>query len=134
MRPGNSKTLASSERGGLDKVLSRLRRVEDVRPTQWWKRLPQQVASRVSAVRTKRDRPGTKSRSGASPRCTAALAALGSRPRVQSRWPCAGAAQRKYCPPCRCQRGPPPLTRGQKPPPETEIAACPRRFPARTPG
>jgi hypothetical protein len=77
MRTGNSKTLASTERGGLGKLLSRLQRVDDVPPTPWWKRLPQQVASRVSAVRTKLDRPGTKSRSGASTRCTAALAALG---------------------------------------------------------
>jgi hypothetical protein len=77
MRTGNSKTLASTDRSGLGKVLSRLRRVEDVPPTRWWKRLPEQVASRVSAVRTKLDRPGTKSRSGASTRCTAALAALG---------------------------------------------------------
>jgi hypothetical protein len=77
MRTGNSKTLASTDRGGLGKVLARLRRVEEVPPTRWWKRLPQQVASRVSAVRKKRDRPGTKSRSGASTRCTAALAALG---------------------------------------------------------
>jgi hypothetical protein len=80
MRIGNGKTLPSSERGGLGKVLSRLRRVEDVPPTRWWKRLSQQVASRVSAVRTKRDRPWPrwmKSRFGASTRCTAALAALG---------------------------------------------------------
>jgi hypothetical protein len=77
MRPGNSKTLASTERGGPGKVLSRLRRVEDVPPTRWWKRLPQQVASPVSAVRAKRDRPGAKTRSGASTRRTAALAALG---------------------------------------------------------
>jgi hypothetical protein len=77
MRPGNGKTLASTERGGFDKLLSRLRRVEDVPPTRWWKRLPQQVASRVSAVRAKPDRAGTKSQSGASTRCTAALAALG---------------------------------------------------------
>jgi hypothetical protein len=74
------KTLASTERGGLGKLLSRLRRVEDVPPTRWWKRLPQQVASRVSALRAKRDSPEppqTKSRFGASTRCTAALAALG---------------------------------------------------------
>jgi hypothetical protein len=77
MRPGNSKTPASTERGGPGKVLSRLRRVEDVPPTRWWKRLPQQVASPVSAVRAKRDRPGAKTRSGASTRRTAALAALG---------------------------------------------------------
>jgi hypothetical protein len=77
MRTGNSKTLASTERGGLGKVLSRLRRIEDVPPTPWWKRLPQQVASRVSAGRTRRDLPGTKSRFGASTRWAAALAALG---------------------------------------------------------
>jgi hypothetical protein len=77
MRTGNSKALASTERGGLDKLLSRLRRVEEVPRTRWWKRLPQQVASRVSAVRTKPDRPGTKSRSWASTRWTAAMAALG---------------------------------------------------------
>jgi hypothetical protein len=73
------KTLGSTERGGLGKLLSRLRRVEDVPPTQWWKRLPQ-VARRVSALRAKRDStepPQTKSRFGASTRCTAALAALG---------------------------------------------------------
>jgi hypothetical protein len=74
MRPGNSKTLASTERGGFDKLLSRLRRVEDVPATRWWKRLPQQVASRVSAGRTRRDLAGTKSRFGASTRWAAALA------------------------------------------------------------
>ena len=77
MRTGNSKTLASTERGGLDKLLSRLRRVEDVPATRWWKRLPQRVASRVSAGRTRRDLPGTKSRFGASSRWAGALAALG---------------------------------------------------------
>jgi hypothetical protein len=78
MRIGKTRT--STERGGLGKLLSRLRRVEDLPPTPWWKRLPQQVASRVSAVRTKRAVPGplrTKSRSGASTRWTAALAAFG---------------------------------------------------------
>jgi hypothetical protein len=74
------KTLTSTERGSLAKLLSRLRRGEDLPPTPWWKRLPQQVASRAAAVRTKRALPGrlrTKSRFGASTRWTAALAALG---------------------------------------------------------
>jgi hypothetical protein len=59
------KALASKERGGLGRLLSRLRR-EDEPPAPWWKRLPQQVADR------------TNSRSAASTRWPAALAALGA--------------------------------------------------------
>ncbi len=78
MRIGKAQT--AKQQGRLGGLLSRLRRVEEPPPTQWWKRPPAWMANRVSTVRTKLTRPELprpKSSPAASTRRTAALAGLG---------------------------------------------------------
>jgi hypothetical protein len=78
MRIGKAQT--AKQQGRLGGLLSRLRRVEEPPPTQWWKRPPAWMANRVSTVRTKLTRaepPRPKSSPAASTRRTAALAGLG---------------------------------------------------------